>query len=298
MALTEQQFLELEGSIQELWETANKSSKDYLPLMFAMPKSKRARELHQSMGTMGRMQAFNGSVFYDEIELGYEKEYRHGAFTTGIAIDWRLYDDQEYNKIKTKVNDINYSVYKSLQYDGASVFNNAFTDASDYHGPDGVPLCSASHHLVSGDDAQNNTGTDDMTIDAIDTIQQAGMGFKDNRGDIMPVEFDTILCGTYWMKEAKQICGSEKEPYTSDNQKNVMTELSYIINPWITGRKWFMLSSRLAKDGKGLNFYMRQNPKNIERDSTFDELVLKWRAVGRWSYGWDNFYCTYGNNAA
>lgn len=298
MALTQEQYLELEGNIQEIWDAREKANKDYLSLLFSMPKSKRARELHQSSGTSGRMQDFNGSVHYDEIELGYEKEYRHNAKTTGIAIDWRLWEDLEYQKIRKHVNEINYGVYKTLQYDGASVFNNAFIDSSEYHGPDSVPLCSASHHIVAGDDAQNNTGTEDMSVDSVNDMQVAGQSFKDNRGDVMPIMLDTIICGTYWHKTAKQIVGSDNEPYTADNQVNVHKELKYICNPWITGKKWFLGSSQCMKDGNGLNFFMRQDPRKQERDSEFDSLVLKWRNVGRWSYGWDNWYCIHGQNPA
>lgn len=298
MALTPEQYRELEANIQEHFVARQRYMKDFLPKMFNMPKSTRARELHQGTGTLGRMAEFNGSVNYDNIALGYDKEYRHGAKTLGLAIDWRLYEDKEYETIKKKVNEISYGVHKTLQYESASMYNNAFVDSSAYYGPDGVPLCSASHHLVPGDDVQNNTGTDDMSVDSINTVQTAGMDFKDNRGDVMPVEFDTILCGTYWSKTVKQIVGSEKEAYTADNQKNIYSGLKYIINPWITGKKWFMISDMCQKDGNGANFFMRQDPRSLEKDSDFDSLVLKWRAVGRWSFGWDNWYFVFGNNPA
>lgn len=296
MALTEEQYLELEANIQEYWDAYEKANIDYLPKLFHMGKSKRARELHQGMGAMGKMQTFNGSVYYDEIDKGYDKEYRHGAKTLGLEIDWRLYEDEEYSEIKKRVSNINYGVYKTLQYDGASVFNNAFN--SSYTGPDSVSLCNSSHHLVSGDDAQSNTGTDDMSIDAIDTVQTAGMDFKDNRGDVMPVEFDTIICGNYWANTAKKIVGSDKEPFTADNNTNIMKTLKLVVNPWITGHKWFMGASRCIKNGDGLNFFMREDPRKLQRDSNFNSLTLQWAAVGRWSYGWDNWYCVYGNNAA
>lgn len=299
MALTQEQFIELEGNIQEYWTACEKANKDYLPIMFNMGKSGGARELHHSFGTAGRMQDFNGSVHYDTISDGLEKEYRHNAKTIGIPIDWRLYEDKEYNKIKTLVNEINYGIYKTLQYDGSSVFNNGFTDLAAYHGVDSKPLFSASHYIISsGEDAQSNYGTDDMDIDAITEIQKAGMSYKDNRGDLMLVEYDTIWCGVHWMDKAKKIVGSEKEPFTSDNQTNIYNTLKLIINPWITGKKWGMLSSRLAKGGNGLNFYMRQDPRKIERDSEFDSLVLKWRGVGRWSYGWNNWWVAYGMSPA
>lgn len=295
MALTQENYLELEGNIQKFWTACEKKNEDYLPKMFYMGNSKRARELHQSFGTARKMQTFNGSVSYDEIAIGYEKEYRHGAKTTGIAVDWRLFEDKEYEEIKKRVDETNYGVYKTLQYEGASVFNNAFD--TSVTGPDGQPLCSDSHHLVPDDDTQSNTGTEDMTVDEISDIQTKGMMYKDDRGDVMPVEYDTIICGPYWMDKAKKIIGSTKEAFTADNNMNTQKSINLIVNPWITGHKWFMGSSRCMKNGRGLNFYMRQDPRKVERESDFDALVLKWRNVGRWSYGWDNWYPVYGNNA-
>jgi hypothetical protein len=125
------------------------------------------------------------------------------------------------------------------------------------------------------------------------------MEFKDDRGDLMPVLFDKIIAGPYWDSTMMKICESEKEPFTADNQINPhKKKLTYYCCPWITGKKWFMVNSHLQKNGSGANFFMRQDPRKIERDSDFDALILKWRAVGRWSYGWDNWFWIYGHNPA
>lgn len=296
MPLTQEKYLAFEGNIQKVWDAVVKGKKDYNKLLFNVSPSSRARELHRSTGTFGRMQEFNGQVHYDEFADGYEKEYRHGAYTTGVQVDWRLYEDKEYSEIKKRVNGVAYGVYKTLVAHGVSVYNNAFS--SSFTGPDGLSLCNAAHKLTADSDTQSNTGTLDMSVDAIDSIIKAGLLFKDDRGDEMPVEFDQIVCGVHWMDKVKKIVGSDKEPFTSDNQINVQNDLSYVVHPWITGKKWFMTSKSLLQGGDGLNFFMRQDPKKLERDSDFDSLILKWRSVGRWSYGWDNFYVIFGQNPA
>lgn len=296
MPLTREQFLELEGNIQKVWDAYYKNKTDYLPKLFNVAQSRRAQENHQSVGAFGRMTDWNGTVAYDNMALGYEKDYRHGKKSTGVQVERELYDDQEYERIKSRTNNVAYGVYKTLQVDGASVFNNAFS--ASFLGPDSAALCSAAHHLVPGDDAQTNTNTLDMTVANIETVLLAMRNFTDDRGDIMDVQGDLVVCGTYWAKTARQIFGSAKEAYTADNQDNAYSDIKYIINPYITGKKWFMANSDIMKGGDGLNFFMRRDPRKLERDSDFDTEVLKWKAVGRWSYGWDNFFWCYGNNPA
>jgi hypothetical protein len=296
MPLTEQQFLEFEGNIQKVWQSYFKAEKDYIPMIFNKTSSSGARELHRSIGAFGMMTDWNGQVAYDRFEKGYEKEYRHGKKTTGVAVDADLFEDKEYASIKAHVENVSYGVHKTLQRDAASVFNNAFD--STILGPDGVPLCSSSHHMVPGDDVQGNTDTLDMTVDNLQTVLNRMVDFADDRGDIMEVQGDTIICGTHWAKTVTQIVGSDKEAYTGENQKNVHSGLSYMIIPRIRGKKWFVASKRLMKGGNGFNWFMRKDPRNLQRDSDFDAEILKWKAVGRWSYGWNTWAFIYGNNPA
>jgi hypothetical protein len=294
MAMTREQFLELEGNIQKVWDAYYKNKADYLPKMFNVATSQRAQENHRSVGAFGRMTDWNGSVAYDSMANGYEKTYRHGKKSTGVQVERELYDDMEYERIKSRVNNVAYGVYKTLQVDGASVFNNAFS--AGIVGPDEVSLCNSAHHLVPNDDAQSNTSTLDMTVDNLETVLMAMRDFKDDRGDIMDVQGGLVICGTYWAKTVKQIVGSRNEAYTADNQINAHSDLKYVVNPYITGKKWFVTNEDIMKGGDGANFFMRRDPRKLERDSDFDTEVLKWKAVGRWSYGWDNFFWIFGNN--
>jgi phage major head subunit gpT-like protein len=296
MALTREQFIELEGNIQKVFDAYFKEKKDYLPKMFNVTTSTRAQETHFGIGAMGRMTDWAGTVAYDALAKGYEKAYRHGKKSTGLQIERELYDDKEYEQIKARTNRIAYGVQKTLQVDGASVFNNAFN--TNYTGPDGDPLCDADHKIVPGADDQSNTNTLDMTVDNLETVLNNMRAFEDDRGDIMDVQGDLIICGTYWAKTVKQIVGSKNEAYTADNQVNVYSDLIYLVNPYITVRKWFVVATDLMKGGDGLNWFMRRDPRKLERDSDFDTEVLKWKAVARYSYGWNTWAWIYGNNPA
>jgi phage major head subunit gpT-like protein len=298
---TQEQFLEWEGNIQKTWQAVTEAKKDYSKLLFNQAGSTRAQENHRSLGTSGMMVDWDGQVSYDDIANGYASEYRHGKKSTGVQIQRELFDDKEYQQIKAYVKAKAYGVHKTLQYDAVSVLNNAFS--SSYTGPDSVALCNASHHNVPGDDAQSNTDTLDLNVPNLETVRNRMTQFKDDRGDIMEVFGNLLIVGDAWHKTAKQIVGSEKEAYTADNQINADDDLNYLYIPRITGNKWFLVNKDEMLNGSGFNWYTRRDPRKLERDMSnpngdFDYEIYKWKAVGRWSYGWDNWFFIYGNNPA
>jgi hypothetical protein len=297
MALTRELYMELEGSIQETFDAFCKTKTDYRSMLYNMSTSSRSQENHLGFGTFGQMVEWNGQVHYDTLPKGYEQNYRHIKYSNGVTIEDEIIRFKEYNTIRTRANGLAYGVHKTLQVHGASTFNNAF-DAT-VTGPDGVSLCNASHRVIPGAPVQSNTGVLDLSVDNLETVINAMAAFKDDRDDIMDVQGRLIICGNYWKKTAKQICGSEKEPYVADNQINVFKDdLDYLCVPWITGKKWFLVDPDLMKMGNGLNWYTARNPDKIEADSNpeFDTEAHKFKTVGMWSKGWDNFFWLYGNN--
>jgi len=272
---------------------------DYLPMFFDIQKSSRSQENHFGLGSLGLMQEWDGQVNYQEFAKGYEKSYRHTKYSLGMTVEEAILRFKEYGEIKKRANKLAYGVHKTLQKQGASVFNNAFN--SNFTGADGQSLCSASHRIAPGDDAgtQSNTGTYEMTVDNIETIKRAGRQFKDDKGHIMDVNLNLIICGDYWEKTAKQICGSDKEPYTADNQKNIYKdELTYVVNPWITGKNWFIASPEVMKGGEGLNWFTARDPKKVEYTDDFDTEVGKYKSIGWWSFGWDVWHFIFGNQVS
>lgn len=299
MALTEQQFIELEGNIREVWNAYHKSKQDLITPIHNVIKDATAQITDMTIGAPGRMSDWAGSVNYDTFVKGYTKQVHPGKKSTGIQVDRDMWDDKEYRRIKTEVNNIAYGVDKSLRYDSAVILNNAFT--TTYVGPDSAGLCSAAHHLVPSDAAQSNTGTLDLSYDHIEETQLLMEAWTDDRGDEMLVEGDFVIAGPYWRKTCEKLFGSVKEAFSGDNTKNVYEGMKYFIHPLIKGKKWFLANESLMKNGDGLNFWMRRDPRNLERDGDaakgdFNTEKLSWKAVGRWAIYWVNWFFIYGHN--
>lgn len=301
MALTEAQFIALEGNINEVWNSYFKMKKDYIPELFNVIKGNMAQFTDYTTGAPGRMTQWSGSVAYDSIVEGYQKQYRPTKYSTGIQIERDMYEDKEYQRIKNHVNEIAYGVFKTLQYESAELFNNAFSTAT-YIGPDGASLCSASHKTVPGAAAQSNTGTLELNYENLETTLRSMEDLVDDRGDKMLIMGDMVIASPYWRDTCKKLFGSDKEAFTADNNKNIYKDFSFMIHPLITGKKWFVVSRELMKGGTGLNFFMRRDPRTLERDGDaakgdFNTELLSWKAVGRWTKGWTNFPFIYGHNA-
>ncbi|MFA4854192.1 MAG: hypothetical protein WC616_02445 [Candidatus Omnitrophota bacterium] len=300
MALTEQQFIELEGNIRETWDAYFKMKKDYIPSLFNVIKRNSAQFTDYTIGAAGRMTPWEGSVAYDTFVKGYEKQYKPSKLSTGIQVDRDLYEDREYESIKTRVNNIAYGVFKTLQYESAELFNYAFT--TTYTGPDSAGLCSASHKNIPTASNQSNTGILDLSYDNLEITLRAMEDWEDDRGDKMLIQGNMIIASPYWRDTCKKLFGSDKEAFVGDNTKNVYKDFKYLIHPLITGHKWFVVVEDIMKGGSGLNWFMRRDPRNLERDGDaakgdFNTEKLSWKSVGRWVKGWTNWFFIYGQNA-
>jgi hypothetical protein len=212
-----------------------------------------------------------------------------------------MWEDKEYERIKTHVNGKAYGVFKTLQYMSADPFNGAF--GTSVIGADSAGLCSASHKTIPTAEVQSNTNTLDLDYTNLETSLRAMEDFQDDRGDKMLIMGDMVIASPYWRDTCKKMFGSTKEAFTADNQENIYNDFSYMIHPLVTGKKWFVVSKDLMRDGSGLNLFMRRDPRSLERDGStatgdFNTEKLSWKAVGRWVWGWTNWFWLYGNNPA
>lgn len=299
MAMTEAQFIALEGNINEIWESYAKTKKDYIPDLYNVIKKNSAQFTDYTYGASGRMNKWNGAVQYDSIEPGYTKQYRAEKYDTGIQVDRDWYEDKEYERIKTIVNTKLDGVLTTLQYESADIFNEAFS-TSKYTGPDSCALISTTHHLIPGDDHQSNWGTNELDYAGHEATILAMENLNNDRGDKMLIQGNMVIAGSYYRDTLKKLYGSSKEAFVADNQENIYKDFSYYIHPLITGRDWFMVNKESMKGGSGLNFFMRRDPRTLERDGAtalgdFNTEKLSWKAVGRWTKGWTNWHFIYGN---
>lgn len=291
-----EEFQELEGVLRTIYDLDMQKKPDYIPQYFNEDSSKKAEENHFGVGSIGLMKKWAGTVNYDTLSKRWKTVYHHEKYSNGLQLERELMDDEEYTEIKRRTRLLSSSVYLTRQTHGASVFNNAFD--TNFIGADGKPLCAktgAGHPYSPEDDedTQYNADTLDLTPSNIEVVRNRMIDFRDDRGNVLGVMPDTLIVGNSYWKKAKEILGTDKEPYSAENTINVWNkEFKLRYNPWIVGKKWFLADSE--KEQLFLNWYNRRIPK-IEYIDDFDTEVGKYKVVGRWSYGWDEWCFLYGN---
>ena len=299
--MTEEEYLELEGNIRTLWDAYYRARGDTIAPVHNVITDDSAQITDMTMGAPGQMSDWTGSVSYDTLVKGFTKQVRPGKKSTGIQVSRDMWDDREYRRIKTHINGVSYGVDKTLRAQSGLILNGAF--GTTLVGHDGAGLCSSTHHIVPDDDHQSNTGVLDLSYESIEATQLIMEAWSDNRGDQMEIEGNFIIAGPYWRKTCEKLFGSDKEAFTADNTDNVYEDFHYYIHPRITGKKWFLANEDAMKGGDGINFWMRRDPRTLERSGDaakgdFNTEMLSWKAVGRWVMWWVNWHCIYGHNPA
>lgn len=297
MAITREQWIDVESAVYEFWDMMMKTKKDFNALLYNVQESDKSQENHIGIGSLGQMSPWTGTVSYQEFKKGFSKGYRHAKYSSGMQVEEEIFRFKEYNEIEKRTRLLNDSVYKTLQAHGVSTFNNAF-DAT-FAGPDSVALCSNAHPYSPSDaTTQNNMDTFDLTMPNLTTVFNRMSDFRDDKGDMSFIMPNVLLTGIYYRAEALKICGpkaGDKEPFTAENDANIWKgDLVHIYHPLITGKKWFLID----KD-RMTNFLYWYNARVpvIETDGDFDTEIQKFKVVGMWSYGWDHWDWIYGCNA-
>lgn len=289
MAITREQWAEVESAVYEFWDMGMESKKDYNALLYNVQDSEKSQENHIGIGSLGQMTPWTGSVSYEEFKKGFDKGYRHAKYSKGIQFEEEIFRFKEFNKIKQRTSLLMDAVYKTYVAHGVSTFNNAFDAA--FAGPDGVALCSATHDYSPTDGThQSNAFSLDLTMPNLTTVFNAMADFRDDKGEKTYIMPDILLTGISYRTEGMKICGptaGDKEPFTAENDANIYKgDLRYVYHPGIVGKKWFLIDSSRMKNF--LNWYNARKAK-IESDGDFDTELQKFKVVGMFSYGFDHW---------
>lgn len=298
-------------SIYEI-EMNKKLKRDFIPVLYNAESSTKAIESFDGAGGQGLMKPWsrsNNQVAYSQVEELWPKQFKHQKYSDGREIDRDFIDDLKVPQLKNIITDMADSVYKTQQYQAAEIFNNFNTiTGTDYMGfpvnsagPDGKALCAVDHPFSpdNATDVQSNLSTKELTIDTWEEVYVAMQGWVDDRGVLQAALPDTLLVHPNNARVAKQIAGIPGlgigyEPGNDLHNINVYQgDITVIVNPFLKDPKaWFAIDgSRLKKYNL---WFWRRRPEtgNI---TDFDTEVMKYKVIGRWSYGFLSPWFIYGS---
>jgi hypothetical protein len=290
-----------------LWPGVNawygKSYKDYpeeWSQLFEKNTSKKAYEEDVGLSSFGLASVKNegASVSYDTERQAFTSRYNHVVYALGFIITREIFEDDQYDVVgKRKANALARSMRQTKEIIGANVFNRATT--AGYTGGDGATLLSATHANVSGSSWSNMPSVAaDLSEAALEQANIDIAAFRDDRGLLIAAKPRKLVIAPSNMFEAKRILGSEGRPGTDLNDVNVLKTMGIIpnitVNHFLTDPDaWFILTD--VNDGMK---YFERRGDAFEMDNDFDTENAKFKATGRYSFGWTDARGIYGSMGA
>lgn len=253
--------------------------------------SNRAYEEELTTAGLGRFQVKEEgkSLVYDDPMQGNVKRYTHVTFSLGFRVTREMYDDDLYGVMKKMSSELAKSARQTVELEFGSLIDDVF-DGNNHVGADGQPLCATAHPLIVGGTYANRAAVlSDLGIGSLRaasermerTVNERGLPEARGRGKTL------IVSPTYqWV--AKEIIGTEKQPYTADNTLNAFNDmgLNYTVNHFMSDEDIWLLTA--DKSSHDIKFFWRTKPE-FENDDDFDTKDAKFSGFMRFSYGFTDW---------
>lgn len=295
LALTENFGDLLDARMRKIFdkEYAENVNESMISNLFGMNTSTRNYEIVSGIGGMGDLQDFDGQISYDSVGQLYDKTFTFPEKALGFKVERKLYDDDMFGIMDRRPWQMAVSSARTREKTGAAIFNGAFIGTD---GPDSLPLCSSSHPY-SPDDATtwDNAGTSALNATSVEATRRIGhTSIFNDRGELMLINYDTILCTVNNEEAAYEIINSTGKVDTADNNPNIHKG-RYKLIVWdrlTDSNNWWMIDSRLAKM---FLLWWDRVKDGIKMDQDTDSLVAKWYVYERYSAGWADARPVYGH---
>lgn len=290
-----------------LWPGVNawygKSYKDYpteYTAIFPKYSSKKAYEEDVGTSSLGLAQekGQGDSVSYDDERQGFTTRYSHIVYALGFIITREMYEDDQYGIVgKRKSTALARSMRQTKETVAANVLNRAFNDA--YTGGDGLELCSTAHVNVAGGTFANELATSaDLSEAALEQACIDIAAFTDDRGLLIAARPTKLIIHPANMFEAQRILKSNLQVNTAENNTNALKDMgmvgNIVINHYLTDADAWFLQTDVPD---GLKYFERRADQ-FEMDNDFDTENAKFKATGRYSFGWSDPRGFYGSPGA
>jgi len=276
-------------------DSYNRYETKYDKLFDTFTSRKRFEEdVYMSMFGIAPEKPEGSPIAYDTAQQGFISRYNHVTYGLGFMITEEMIEDDLYDVIGEKnARALATSMRVTKETVGANVYNRAFT--AGYTGGDGVTLLNSAHPNVAGGTWSNILATAADLSEA--SLEQACidiMKWEDDRGlpaQIMP---KSLIIPVDHVFDAERILKSTLRTGTANNDINALNMMGkfqdVVSNVYLTDPlAWFIRTD--APNGMK---YFERKADEFSMDNDFDTSNYKYKAVGRYSFGWSDPRGLYG----
>lgn len=231
-------------------------------------------------------------IKYEDPIQGYDVLYTHITYAKGFKIDKELFDDDQYNVMNKKPEQLGRAARRTEETQAASVLNNGFSTTQ--LGGDGKPLFSTAHPRSDGGNSQSNASSTSLPFSETNyrTAKLAMRKQLDEKGMKIEVMPRKIIVPVDLEETANIVFKSNLRSGTADNDMNPYKDEVQVI-PWLyldSISAWFLQDTQQHQ----LNWFWREK-MNFDRDRAFETDQALFKVRERFSKGFSDWRGMYGS---
>lgn len=283
--------------INKVWGEAYPQYSDEWNKIFS--KNSSSRNFEEDVGMSGftllSTKGEGAPITYDTMKQGFTTRYIHVVYASGFQITREAVEDNLY-KIESdkKARALAKAEKQTRETIGANVINRAFTAA--YAGGDGKELCSTAHPNVAGGTYSNMMSTPALLSEAaIEDMTINIWALQDDRGLKAALKPRKLLLPPALAFEAERLFNSSGRVGSANNDLNTMKGFfpeGYDVFHWFTSTTAYFVKTD-AEDGLK---YFERRATEFKADNDFETENAKFKVTARYSFGWTDPRCIYGNS--
>lgn len=237
-------------------------------------------------------------ISYDSERQGYTQRYQHTTYALGFIITREMMEDDQYDVVGNRKSvSLARSMRITKEIVAASIYNRAFN--STYTGGDGVSLINAAHPLIAGGTFSNQIATaSDLSEAALEQAVIDISGFVDDRGIIIKALPKSLVIPYTLQFEAQRILKSVGRVGTDNNDVNALNSMGMfkevVMSHYFTDLDAWFIRTNVEHGMK----YFERRADEFDMDNDFDTENAKYKASGRYSFGWSDPRGIYGSVGA
>ena len=247
---------------------------------------------------LAQIKSEGAPIGYDSERQSFITRYNHVVYALGFVITREIMEDDQYDVVgQRKAEGLAFSMRQTKEIVGANVYNRAFSGS--YLGGDGVSLISASHPNFAGGTWSNQIGTaSDLSEAALEQAAIDIAGFTNDRGLLIAVRPQALVIPRQLIFEANRILTADGRVGTDNNDPNSIKNLGIIpktvVNHFLTDTDAWFIRTNVQNGMK----YFERRADAFDMDNDFDTENAKFKATGRYTFGWTDPRALYGSAGA
>ncbi len=193
-------------------------------------------------------------ITYDTAKMGRKVMGIDKEFAGGFMLTRKTVEDDQYGKAKGLSKGLAHAAMMTKEYRSAALLDDAFAGAT-FKGIDNLSLCNTAHTLINSSATVSNALATPvgLSVAGVTAMFDLFQQMKDENGDPIKMFPNKLIIGNSAgdYHRSLQIFGTDKEPFTAENQDNAikkrlpLTQKDIIVSHYKSSSKpWFMLDQK------------------------------------------------------